>query len=405
MAKVTAYQQAEKEIAAALKSSATELHLAGSKDSKLTELPESLGQLTQLQTLSLHHTQLAELPGSLERLTQLRSFSLYYCQLTKLPHWVGQLQHLQSLNLTGNKLRELPESLGQLTRLQELDLSHNELTSLPETFENLTNLKTLRLFDSGFESLPIQICKLPNLENLILGTGEYFNGIYMSTGRGSLKHLPVELGELSSLKILLLGKNQITDIPSSLAQLENLRSLDLENNPLNPELAAAYSRGLDAVRAYLRAKTTSRKLKVFLCHASQDKPAVYHLYQRLLAEGWIEPWLDAKKLLLGQDWQAEIKNAVETADNVIIFLSHTSINKDGFIQKELRLAKDIALEKTEGSIFLIPLRLDGCEVPRSLQSYHWGNYFGEKQEQTYSNLIDSLKLRLEDIKRKEVHKN
>ena len=78
-----------------------------------------------------------------------------------------------------------------------------------------------------------------------------------------------------------------------------------------------------------------RKLKVFLCHASQDKPIVHELYQKLAAEGWIEPWLDAKKLLPGQDWEAEIINAVTKADNVIIFLSNTSINKDGFIQREL----------------------------------------------------------------------
>ncbi len=30
-----------------------------------------------------------------------------------------------------------------------------------------------------------------------------------------------------------------------------------------------------------------RKLRVFLCHASQDKLIVRELYQRLLAEGWI----------------------------------------------------------------------------------------------------------------------
>jgi hypothetical protein len=145
-----------------------------------------------------------------------------------------------------------------------------------------------------------------------------------------------------------------------------------------------------------------RKLKVFLCHASQDKSIVHELYEKFIAEGWIEPWLDAKKLLPGQDWQAEIKNAVETADNVIIFLSKTSINKDGFIQKELRFAKEIALEKTEGSIFLVPLRLDDCEVPQSLQFYQWANFFGEEQELTYSKLLESLKLRLSDIENREM---
>lgn len=37
---------------------------------------------------------------------------------------------------------------------------------------------------------------------------------------------------------------------------------------------------------------SDRKLRVFLCHASQDKPFVREMYQRLLAEGWIDPWLD-----------------------------------------------------------------------------------------------------------------
>jgi hypothetical protein len=35
----------------------------------------------------------------------------------------------------------------------------------------------------------------------------------------------------------------------------------------------------------------SRQLRVFLCHSSQDKPIVRELYQRLLSEGWIDPWL------------------------------------------------------------------------------------------------------------------
>jgi hypothetical protein len=36
----------------------------------------------------------------------------------------------------------------------------------------------------------------------------------------------------------------------------------------------------------------NRKLRVFLCHASQGKTIVRELYQRLLAEGWIDSWLD-----------------------------------------------------------------------------------------------------------------
>ncbi len=134
-------------------------------------------------------------------------------------------------------------------------------------------------------------------------------------------------------------------------------------------------------------------IKAFLCHASQDKPIARALSRRLMAEGWIDVWLDEEKLLPGQDWRLNIEQAVEASDVVIICLSNHSVSKEGFIQKELRYAREIALEKPEETIFLIPLRLDECDVPRGLRFYQWADYFGEKEEETYKSLLESLKLR------------
>jgi hypothetical protein len=64
--------------------------------------------------------------------------------------------------------------------------------------------------------------------------------------------------------------------------------------------------------------TIDRKLRVFLCHASQDKPIVSELYQRLNAEGWIDPWLDEEKLLPEMDWQIEIPKAMRQMEGVIV---------------------------------------------------------------------------------------
>ena len=91
-----------------------------------------------------------------------------------------------------------------------------------------------------------------------------------------------------------------------------------------------------------------RKLKVFLCHASQDKLVVRELYQRLLAEDWIDPWLDEEKLLPGQDWNLEIEKAVETSDAVVVCVSTISMAKEGYVQKELRRILDLALENWKG---------------------------------------------------------
>ncbi len=136
-----------------------------------------------------------------------------------------------------------------------------------------------------------------------------------------------------------------------------------------------------------------RRLSVFLCYASQDKPAVRELYNALVSEGWIDPWLDKVKILPGQDWEVVIEKAVETSDVVIACLSNQSISKDGHIQKEIRYAYDIALEKPEEMIFLIPLRLDDCNVPRKLKTLHWVDYFGDEKDESFANLLESLKLR------------
>jgi len=60
------------------------------------------------------------------------------------------------------------------------------------------------------------------------------------------------------LQLLNLFFNQLTDLPPSLAQLRHLTKLELRDNPLNPELAEAYSQGVDAVKAYLRAKAAAQ---------------------------------------------------------------------------------------------------------------------------------------------------
>ena len=225
MAKNEAFYAAEKKIAKALRTGATELDLSGysfKKSERLTELPESLGQLKQLQSLYLESNQLASLPESL-----------------------GQLKQLQSLYLWNNQLTSLPESLGQLKQLQALDISANRLTLLPESIARLESLKLLSLGANRLKEVPMTISKLRSLLELALGDNYFVD-------------LPDWLGELFRLKELRLQNNRITDIPASFAQLERLKHLDLDDNPLNPELAAAYKEGLGAVMRYLRAKAEAQ---------------------------------------------------------------------------------------------------------------------------------------------------
>ena len=134
-----------------------------------------------------------------------------------------------------------------------------------------------------------------------------------------------------------------------------------------------------------------RQLRVFLCHASQDKPAVRELYKRLKSESWIDPWLDEEKLLGGQDFDLEIYKATRDADAIIICLSKISVAKEGYVNKEIRRALDVADEKPEGTIYVIPLRLDECEPSfERLKKLHWADYFVQN---AHEKLVKSLRAR------------
>jgi len=75
-----------------------------------------------------------------------------------------------------------------------------------------------------------------------------------------------------------------------------------------------------------------------------------------------------------------------------VCLSTNSVNKVGYIQKELRKVLDMADRKPEGTAFIIPIRLDECVIPRKMQSLHYVDYFPvEKQEVSLQKLLESLK--------------
>ena len=135
------------------------------------------------------------------------------------------------------------------------------------------------------------------------------------------------------------------------------------------------------------------ELKVFICHSKEDKTAARILYNRLRKIG-LSPWLDEKKLLPGQDWKLEIEKAVKGSDAIIICLSGNSVNKEGYVQKEIAFALEIAQEKPEGTIYIIPLKLEECNVPYRLQHWQWVNYF---EKDGHKQLTSSLRYRASNL--------
>ncbi|MBK8783449.1 MAG: toll/interleukin-1 receptor domain-containing protein [Anaerolineales bacterium] len=130
-----------------------------------------------------------------------------------------------------------------------------------------------------------------------------------------------------------------------------------------------------------------KKLLVFISHASEDNAAAKRLTKRLKDDGF-DPWLDLDRLLPGQDWNLEIEKAMRESGAILLCFSEESVSKESYIQKEYKRAMRIQEEKPEGTIFVIPVRLDECELPFYLREIQWVDYPDD-----YDRLVAALNVR------------
>ena len=131
--------------------------------------------------------------------------------------------------------------------------------------------------------------------------------------------------------------------------------------------------------------------QIFLCYARQDEDAVRELYQRLSAAGF-KPWMDQEDIYPGEQWQGSIERAIEQADFFLACLSTHAVSRRGFLQREIKTALDRWQEKLHSDIYLIPARLEPCEVPEELRNFQWVDLY---QERGWTRLLRALQVGLE----------
>ena len=132
--------------------------------------------------------------------------------------------------------------------------------------------------------------------------------------------------------------------------------------------------------------------KVFICHAHEDLERARELYVSLRRAGF-EPWMDKppsefkfEGLQPGSDWETEIRRRIKSADYFLACLSKVSVSKRGFVQKEYRLALEVASEAPPDHGYLVPVLLEDCEPPDhrvdtvDFRRLHWHRLYEDSAE-------------------------
>lgn len=119
--------------------------------------------------------------------------------------------------------------------------------------------------------------------------------------------------------------------------------------------------------------------RIFIAYANEDLDIALRLADELTAAGF-HPWIDKRKLMAGQNWRGAIERAIERSDYFVACFSSRSVGKRGQFPNELRLALRCADRMPLDDSFLLPVRLEPCEVPARIQAHlQWVDLFPDWQ--------------------------
>ncbi|MFI6485100.1 toll/interleukin-1 receptor domain-containing protein [Nonomuraea sp. NPDC050663] len=108
-------------------------------------------------------------------------------------------------------------------------------------------------------------------------------------------------------------------------------------------------------------------MQVFLSHNHGDKPIVRVLAAQLRLVG-ADVWLDEWEILPGDSIPGAVEAALMAADTVLIIWSENA-SSSRWVGTEMATA--ITRHHNDGSVRLIPVRLDGTPLPGLLQHLRW----------------------------------
>jgi hypothetical protein len=128
---------------------------------------------------------------------------------------------------------------------------------------------------------------------------------------------------------------------------------------------------------------------IFISYAREDEVYASNLYDALRGRRH-KPWMDKRDLIAGQEWENEIRKAIEKSDFFIALMSSTSVTKKGFIQKEIRFALDVLGEMPPGRIYFIPARIEPCDVPDIIKHFQWVDLPNDKNYHQIFRAIENV---------------
>ena len=257
----------------------------------LQNIPEDIGDLQDLESLTINRTEITSIPESLFTLKNLKKLNLGLNKITFLSAGIVNLQKLEFLDVSMNRLESIPDELSKLNSLKEIIVYENPFKEISDVIAFQTyrfnldwDAKTQTYFDLKFPEEVLVINRswmdvpLDRIEEIIIKNKvttlrvesaamlkriltqeavhhfrsircldlQWNSWIGMTYERGFgdgarrfkiptndeaiITELPEEIGLMTWLEELSLKGNEIQSLPNGLFKLKALKKLDLCGN-------------------------------------------------------------------------------------------------------------------------------------------------------------------------------
>ena len=110
--------------------------------------------------------------------------------------------------------------------------------------------------------------------------------------------------------------------------------------------------------------------RLFICHASEDKPFVTKLV-KVLDKHAEHVWYDSREILVGDSITEKVSDGLTKADYLVVVLSTTSVSKK-WVNRELSYALN---KQLSGSGFtVIPVLIEDCGIPPLISDLRFADF-------------------------------
>jgi Leucine-rich repeat (LRR) protein len=189
----------------------------GSK--KLENLPENIGDLKDLEELTVIRTEISAIPASLYQLLKLKKLDLRQNKIASLGSEISNLKSLEMLDVSINRLERIPEELEKLTSLKELFVYENPFKEIND-FIAFSTYRYNLIWDAN---------KKANVELKYQKNVLVINKSWIDVPLSRIEEI-ITKGKVDTLRVESVAMLNRILTPDAIQHFKNIRCLDLQWN-------------------------------------------------------------------------------------------------------------------------------------------------------------------------------